>query len=74
MLLGVAMIEGLFQPTHLLLLLVIVLIVFGPGKLPQVGAAIGRSIREFRQSVRDEEGSSYPQHPTAGEAGTDTTR
>ncbi len=53
------MFEGLFQLSHLLLILLIVLIVFGPGKLPEVGAAIGRSIREFRHSVRD---------ATAGEA------
>ncbi len=31
--------EGLFQPMHLLLFLIVVLIVFGPGKLPEVGAA-----------------------------------
>lgn len=48
------MFEGLFQPSHLLLILLIVLIIFGPGKLPEVGAAIGRSIREFRHSVRDD--------------------
>ncbi len=40
--------EGLFQPTHLILILIMILIVFGPGKLPDVGAALGRGIREFR--------------------------
>lgn len=48
------MIEGLFQPTHLILILVIVLIVFGPGKLPEIGSALGKSIREFRSSTRDD--------------------
>ncbi|MCM8746124.1 twin-arginine translocase TatA/TatE family subunit [Thermomicrobium sp. CFH 73360] len=47
------MFEGLFQPSHLLVILLIVMIIFGPGKLPEVGAAIGRSIHEFRHSVRD---------------------
>jgi sec-independent protein translocase protein TatA len=34
----------------ILILLVIVLIIFGPGKLGQVGGALGKSIREFRKS------------------------
>lgn len=37
------------HPTWLLLLLIIVLIIFGPGKLPELGSAIGRGIREFRK-------------------------
>jgi sec-independent protein translocase protein TatA len=37
------------HPGFLLILLVIVLIVFGPGKLPELGGAIGRGIREFRK-------------------------
>lgn len=46
---------NIFQPTHLLLILIIVLIIFGPGKLPKVGQALGKSIREFRQSSSNEE-------------------
>jgi sec-independent protein translocase protein TatA len=45
------MFEGLFQPMHLLIILVIVLVVFGPGKLPEVGAALGKSIREFKRGA-----------------------
>ena len=37
------------HPGFLLILLIIVLIVFGPGRLPELGAAIGRGIREFRR-------------------------
>jgi sec-independent protein translocase protein TatA len=36
------------------ILLVIVLIVFGVGKLPEIGGAIGKSIREFREASKDE--------------------
>ncbi|OQA46593.1 MAG: Sec-independent protein translocase protein TatA [Chloroflexi bacterium ADurb.Bin325] len=36
------------------ILLVIVLIVFGVGRLPEIGGAIGRSIREFRQASRED--------------------
>jgi sec-independent protein translocase protein TatA len=42
-------------PVEIGLILLIVLIVFGVGKLPQVGGALGRGIREFRQSVKGEE-------------------
>jgi sec-independent protein translocase protein TatA len=37
------------HPGFLIILLIIVLIVFGPGKLPELGGAIGRGIREFRK-------------------------
>ena len=37
------------HPGFLLILLIIVLIIFGPGKLPELGSAIGRGIREFRK-------------------------
>ena len=46
--------EGLLQPTHLILILIIVLIIFGAGKLPEVGGALGKGIAEFKQSVRDD--------------------
>jgi sec-independent protein translocase protein TatA len=45
---------GLGVP-ELLILLVIFLIIFGVGRLPQVGSALGRSIREFRENIRDNE-------------------
>lgn len=37
----------------LLIILAIVLIVYGPGKLPEVGAAIGKAMREFRNASSD---------------------
>lgn len=43
--------EGIFQPTHLLLILIVVLIIFGPGKLPEVGKALGKTIGEFRRAT-----------------------
>ena len=45
------MFEGILQPTHLILILAIVLIIFGPGKLPELGKTLGSGIREFRDSV-----------------------
>lgn len=46
------MFSGAFQPLHLILILVVVLIIFGPGKLPDVGKAIGKTIREFKRSTQ----------------------
>jgi sec-independent protein translocase protein TatA len=52
------MCEGLFQPTHLILVLAIALIVFGPGKLPDLGKALGESIGEVKKALN--EGTSAP--------------
>jgi sec-independent protein translocase protein TatA len=48
------MFEGLFMPTHLIVVLAIVLIVFGPGKLPELGGTLGRSIRDFKKALEGE--------------------
>lgn len=42
---------------ELLLILVIGLIVFGPGKLPEIGKALGKSMNEFKQAVNTDEPS-----------------
>jgi sec-independent protein translocase protein TatA len=47
--------RGLFQPMHLILILVIVLIIFGPGKLPQLGESLGKSIRGFKKAISEKE-------------------
>ncbi|CAN5276817.1 hypothetical protein BH24CHL10_BH24CHL10_10820 [soil metagenome] len=44
-------------PAELIVLLVIVLIIFGPGKLPDIGNAVGKGIREFRKASNDLEES-----------------
>jgi sec-independent protein translocase protein TatA len=41
--------------TELLIILVLVLIVFGAGKLPQVGEALGKGIKSFRKGMTSEE-------------------
>jgi len=47
-----AFVEGLLSPTHLIFILLIVLIIFGPGKLPDLGRGLGKGIREFKDAVR----------------------
>ena len=49
---GTIVIDGI-TPLHLILVLAIALIVIGPGKLPEVGSALGKTIREFRKATTD---------------------
>jgi len=44
--------EGLLQPVHLFFILLIVLILFGPGKLPELGKGLGKGIKEFKDAMR----------------------
>lgn len=46
---------GVLQPWHLIIILVIVLIVFGAGKLGGLGGAVGKSVRDFKESVKDDD-------------------
>ncbi len=45
--------EGLFQPMHLLVILFIALLVFGPKKLPELGKGLGDGIRSFKDAMKD---------------------
>lgn len=45
--------DGLLQPTHLIIILIITLVVFGPSKLPELGSSLGKSIREFKRTTSD---------------------
>jgi len=49
------MLEGLFQPTHLLMIFGIALLVFGPKKLPELGKGIGEGIRGFKAAMKADE-------------------
>jgi sec-independent protein translocase protein TatA len=51
------MFGDILQPTHLLLILLVALVVLGPKRLPEVGRSLGRGLRDFRsglQGVQDE--------------------
>jgi len=49
------MFEGLFQPMHLLVIVGIALLLFGPKKLPELGKGIGEGIRGFKSAIKEEE-------------------
>jgi sec-independent protein translocase protein TatA len=46
---------GALQPGHLIVILVIVLLIFGPGKLPELGRAMGDGLRELKKATGSEE-------------------
>ena len=70
------MFEGLFQPMHLLLILGIALLFFGPKRLPELGKGLGTSIRDFRDAMSgqkpDDKANSQLEAPKAA-AGTVNT-
>jgi len=47
------MFEGLFQPTHLIIIFAIALLVFGPKKLPELGKGLGEGIRALKEGMKD---------------------
>ena len=47
-------------PTELIIVLVIIMMIFGVGKLPQVGQTLGKAIREFRKSQNEDEEAEAP--------------
>jgi TatA/E family protein of Tat protein translocase len=46
-------IMDLFAPSHLLLLLLVILVIFGPSKLGDVGGALGKGIRDFKRAINE---------------------
>src|SRR6266699_1812378 len=77
---------GALQPGHLIVILVIVLLIFGPGKLPELGKAMGDGLRELKKATGGEESAkdsgtvaasttataTPPAAPVAGTTGTVT--
>ena len=53
--------EGLFQPTHLIVILLIVVVLFGGKKLPELGRGLGEAIRGFKSAMKD--GEQAPEEP-----------
>jgi sec-independent protein translocase protein TatA len=62
---------GVLQPWHLIVIVVIVLVIFGPGKLPMLGKAVGDGVRDFKKAVNDDSARSAS---ASGESPAGTTR
>lgn len=56
------MLEGLFQPMHLLVILGVALLVFGPKKLPELGKGLGDGIKGFKEAIAGKENTPAPVH------------
>lgn len=51
---------GALSPVHLIIVLVVALLVLGPGKLPETGEALGKAVRDFRRAMADDVTSPSP--------------
>ncbi len=65
------MTTGLFQPTHIMVVLIVALVVLGPKRIPEAARALGHGIREFKDSIggRDQDDASAlsePPHAASG--------
>lgn len=63
------MFEGLMQPMHLLVILIIALLFFGPSKLADLGKGLGDGIRNFKDAMKDEPAT--PKAPVSGDTETE---
>ena len=57
------MFEGIFQPMHLLVIIGLALLMFGPKKLPELGRGIGEGIRGFKSAINDRADAAQPSQP-----------
>jgi sec-independent protein translocase protein TatA len=63
------MLEGLFQPMHLLVIFFIALLVFGPKKLPELGKGLGEGIRALKEGMKD-----HSSTPASTQASTEQSK
>ncbi len=63
----------LFAPWHLLIILLIVLVIFGPRKLGEVGSVLGKAVRDFKKVVNDADNVEKPAEKTAELAASNQT-
>ncbi|HYK35181.1 twin-arginine translocase TatA/TatE family subunit [Alloacidobacterium sp.] len=54
------MLDNLFTPTHLLIILVIALLIFGPRKLPELGKGLGEGLRGFKEGIKGNNNADAP--------------
>jgi sec-independent protein translocase protein TatA len=57
--------EGLFQPLHILLIVGIALLLFGPSKFADLGKGLGEGIRNFKSAMKEEPKDKEPPKPPA---------
>ena len=59
------MLDNLFTPTHLIIILVIALLIFGPRKLPELGKGLGEGLKGFKDGIKGATNDPAKQENTA---------
>jgi sec-independent protein translocase protein TatA len=59
------MFDNLLTPTHLVVVLVIALLIFGPRKLPELGKGLGEGFRGFKEGIKGTPETPKPEAPAA---------
>ena len=54
------MVTNLLTPTHIAIVLIVLLLILGPKRLPETGRALGSGIREFKQAITGHDNDSSP--------------
>jgi sec-independent protein translocase protein TatA len=54
------MLTGILEPTHLIIILIVALVVLGPKRLPDAGRALGQGLSEFKRSLSGEHQGNPP--------------
>lgn len=57
--------EGLFQPLHIILIVGIALLLFGPSKFADLGKGLGEGIRNFKSAVKDGDDKKDKRRPSS---------
>lgn len=65
------MLSDLLSPLHLVVLATVVLLVFGPKRLPELGSALAKTFGEFQQAMRDLQSDSLHQPPQTDDPPSD---
>ena len=61
------MVGDILQPTHLLFVLIVALLVLGPKRLPEVGRSLGRGLRDFKNAISGEDSNESPLPPATSQ-------
>jgi sec-independent protein translocase protein TatA len=62
------MLDNLFTPTHLVIILVIALLIFGPRKLPELGKGLGEGLKGFKDGIKGNPDAAKQDNVTKTEA------
>ncbi|ACO32368.1 MULTISPECIES: twin-arginine translocase TatA/TatE family subunit [Acidobacterium] len=66
--------DNLFTPTHLIIVLVIALLIFGPRKLPELGKGLGEGLRGFKDGIKGQPDAAKQENAAAKTDAVTTTQ